>query len=140
MLIFILSSMIFETDTCNDKKQPPRGFPRKRCFENIQQIYSRSPMPKCDFNKVALQIYWNFIYSPLRHGWSAVNFLHIFKHLLLRAHLGGCFWVIILIFILSLMIFETGTFNANIFQGSTEVRIKHFVNDIVYHVMIWYIN
>ena len=51
--------MIFETDTCNDKKQPPRGFPRKRCFENIQQIYSRSPMPKCDFNKVALQIYCN---------------------------------------------------------------------------------
>ena len=49
--------MIFETDTCNDKKQPPRGFPRKRCFENIQQIYRRSPMLKCDFNKVALQRY-----------------------------------------------------------------------------------
>ena len=25
----------------------------KRCSENIQQIYKRTPMPKCDFNKVA---------------------------------------------------------------------------------------
>ena len=23
----------------------------KRCSENIQQIYSRTPMPTCDFNK-----------------------------------------------------------------------------------------
>ena len=25
----------------------------------MQQIYRRTPMPKCDFNKVALQLYWN---------------------------------------------------------------------------------
>ena len=25
----------------------------------MQQIYRRTPMPKCDFNKVALQVYWN---------------------------------------------------------------------------------
>ena len=25
----------------------------KKCFENMQQIYRRTPMPKCDFNKVA---------------------------------------------------------------------------------------
>ena len=24
----------------------------------MQQIYRRTPMPKCDFNKVALQLYW----------------------------------------------------------------------------------
>ena len=35
------------------QKQPYRGFPRKRCSENIQQIYRRTSMPKCDFNKVA---------------------------------------------------------------------------------------
>ena len=29
----------------------------KRCSENIQQIYKRMPMPKCDFNKVAKQLY-----------------------------------------------------------------------------------
>ena len=35
------------------KKQPPRGIPRKRCSENMQQIYRRTPMPKCDFDNVA---------------------------------------------------------------------------------------
>ena len=29
----------------------------KRCSEIIQQIYRRAPMPKCDFNKIALNIY-----------------------------------------------------------------------------------
>ena len=28
-----------------------------RCSENIQQIYRRRPKPKCDFNKVAKQLY-----------------------------------------------------------------------------------
>ena len=41
------------------QKQPSRDVPRKRCSENIQQIYRRTPMPKCDFNKVAKQLYWN---------------------------------------------------------------------------------
>ena len=41
------------------QKQPPRGAPRKRCSENIQQIYRRTPMPKCAFNKVAKQPNWN---------------------------------------------------------------------------------
>ena len=30
---------------------PFRGVPRKRCSENMQQIYRRTPMPKCDFSK-----------------------------------------------------------------------------------------
>ena len=30
---------------------------RKRCSENIQQNYRRTSMPKCDFNKVDLQLY-----------------------------------------------------------------------------------
>ena len=29
---------------------------KKKCSENMQQIYRRTPMPRCDFNKVALQI------------------------------------------------------------------------------------
>ena len=36
------------------QKQQPRRFPWKRCFENMQRIYRRTPMPKCDFNKVAM--------------------------------------------------------------------------------------
>ena len=37
------------------QKQPSRGVLRKRCSENMQQIYRRTPMSKGDFNKVALQ-------------------------------------------------------------------------------------
>ena len=47
-----------KTFSTNEKlKQPPRGVLRKRYSENMQQIYRRTPMPKCDFNKVALQLY-----------------------------------------------------------------------------------
>ena len=38
------------------QKQPLRGVFKKRCSENMQQIYRRTFMPKCDFNKVALAI------------------------------------------------------------------------------------
>ena len=40
----------------NVQKQPYRGVLRKRCSENMQQINRRTPMPKCDFNKVAKQL------------------------------------------------------------------------------------
>ena len=49
------------------QKQSPRGAPRKRCSKNMQQFYRRTPMPKCDFNKVAL------------HWCSPVNSLHIYR-------------------------------------------------------------
>ena len=39
------------------QKQPSRGVLKKKCSENIQQIYRRTPMPKCDLNKVAKQLY-----------------------------------------------------------------------------------
>ena len=41
------------------QNQPPRGFLRKSCTENMQVIYRRTPIPKCDFNKVTKQLYWN---------------------------------------------------------------------------------
>ena len=34
------------------QKQSPIGGLNKRCDENMEQIYRRAPMPKCDFNKV----------------------------------------------------------------------------------------
>ena len=40
-----------------EQKQPSRGVPRKTCFENVQQIYRSTPMPNCDFNEVAKQLY-----------------------------------------------------------------------------------
>ena len=44
------------TNAANHQKQPSRGVPRKKCSENMQQIYKRTPMAKCDFNKVAKQL------------------------------------------------------------------------------------
>ena len=44
---------------CIVQKQPSRGVLRKRCSKNMHQIYRRTPMPKSDFNKVALQFYEN---------------------------------------------------------------------------------
>ena len=37
----------------------PEAFFGKRYSENMQQIYRRTLMPKYDFNKVALQLFWN---------------------------------------------------------------------------------
>ena len=41
----------------NLQKQPSRGVFKKRCSESMQQIYRRIPMPKCDFNKAAKELY-----------------------------------------------------------------------------------
>ena len=41
------------------RKQPSRGVLRRKCSEDMQQNYRRTPMSKYDFNKVALQLYWN---------------------------------------------------------------------------------
>ena len=39
------------------QKQSSKGVLRKRCSENMQQIYRRTSLPNCDFSKVALQLY-----------------------------------------------------------------------------------
>ena len=53
------------------QKHPFKGVFGKRCSENAQQIYRRTPMPKGDF--------CNFIEIALWHGFSPVNQLHIFR-------------------------------------------------------------
>ena len=54
----------------NLMKQPTRVVLSKRCSENMQQIYRRTPMPKCDFNLFEI---------ALRRGCSPVNLLHIIR-------------------------------------------------------------
>ena len=69
------------------QKQLFRNVLRKRCFNNMQQIY-RTPMSKCDFNKGVLQFYWSrsseWVFSckfaayfpntfPLEHMWRAAS-------------------------------------------------------------------
>ena len=48
-IIILGGSSIFD-----HQKQPFRGVLMKRSSENMQQIYRRTPMSKCDFNKVLL--------------------------------------------------------------------------------------
>ena len=57
------------------QKHPFRNILEESCSKNMQQIYRETPMPKCDFNKVAS----NFTEIALRHGCSPVNLLHIFR-------------------------------------------------------------
>ena len=57
------------------QKQPSKGVFREMCSENMHQIYRRTHMPKCDFNKVVLQPYWN-----LTSAWVlSCKLLHIFS-------------------------------------------------------------
>ena len=39
------------------QKQPPKSVLKERCSENMQQIYMRTPMTKCDFTNVEKQLY-----------------------------------------------------------------------------------
>ena len=60
------------------QKQPFRGVLNKKYSEYMQQIYRRTSIPKCVFNKVALQFYWNHT-SACSSACSSVNLLHIFR-------------------------------------------------------------
>ena len=55
------------------QKQLSRGVLMKR-YKNMQQIYRRTPMPKCD-----LKLLCNFIEIAFQHGCSLVNLLDIFR-------------------------------------------------------------
>ena len=52
---------------------------RKRCSENKYQIYGRTPMLKCDFNKVALRGNFSHIIYYLLHQYSVCWFLEQFS-------------------------------------------------------------
>ena len=92
LFLLVLGKLKFResNEILENQKQPFRGVLGKRCSENTQQIYRRTtPMPKCDFNKVALHCI--FIEIILPHGCSPVNLLHIFRTSFPRTPLGGCF-------------------------------------------------
>ena len=59
------------------QKQPSRGALRKRCSENIQQIYRKHPCRSA----ISIKLLCNFIEITLRHGCSPVSLLHIFRTL-----------------------------------------------------------
>ena len=44
---------------CSSNSSSEKAVLRKKCYENMQQIYRRTPTLKCDFNKVALRL-WRY--------------------------------------------------------------------------------
>ena len=81
IIILIIVSII--------QKQPSIGVLKKSYFENMQQVYRGTPMPKCNFNKVAKQLYWNHTSACV----SPANLLHVFRTPFLRTHMEGYFWL-----------------------------------------------
>ena len=65
--------------TAEAQNQPSKGALRKSCSENMQQICRRTPMPKCDFSKVTLQLYWNQILTRLLFSKFAAYFQNTFS-------------------------------------------------------------
>ena len=62
------------------QKQPSRGVLIKKCSENMQQIYRRTNVPKCDFNK-------NSFIGIFRSFWSHS------ENSCWRTPLASCFFI-----------------------------------------------
>ena len=75
------------------QKQSPRRVPRKRCFEDMQQIYRKTPMRSV----ILIKLFCNFIETTLQHGSSPVNLLHIFRTTFLKNTAG---WLLLKIIVL----------------------------------------
>ena len=50
----LMENFTFSAMSMPTEKQPSEGIHRKRCSENMQQIHSRTPMPKCVLKKATL--------------------------------------------------------------------------------------
>ena len=62
----------------------------KRCCENMQQANMRTPISKCNFNKVAMQLYWNHT-----SAWCFLaNVLHIFSMSFPESTSGGLLLIV----------------------------------------------
>ena len=57
------------------QREPSRGVLKKRCSEHMQQIYRRTAILKCDFNKIAAKL----LKSHFSMGVSPINLLRIFR-------------------------------------------------------------
>ena len=78
-LLQVLISLRFPFHPLKDQRQPSRGVLKKRCSENIKQIFRRIPMPKCDFNIFAIQLYWNCTLAWVFSCQFAAYFQNIFS-------------------------------------------------------------
>ena len=121
---------------CSFQKHPSggKGFLIKSYSENMQQIYRRTPMPKCDFSKVAKQIYWNYT-----SAWVfSCKICCIFsEHFFKRTPLDGYFWISLLSAALAIFLFllfdivHTQSFSLE-YHKSQKSHEFHESIDIVY--------
>ena len=79
-------SLIIYDQFIKHQKLLSRGVLIKLCSENKQQIYSRAPMPKCNFNNIAILLRSHFGVGVLQHIFCIFT-----EHLSLRILLEGCF-------------------------------------------------
>ena len=63
---------------------------RKRCSENMQQIYKRTPMPKCGFNS-------RFIKIAFRYTCFFCKFAAYFQNIFIKWHLWRMLMLVLLI-------------------------------------------
>ena len=73
----------------NIQKHPSSGVLKKSCSENMHQIYRGTPMSKCWFNKVAMQLFWNHTST-----WVFVSLLHVFRTPFLKNIFGRLIWIV----------------------------------------------
>ena len=71
--------------------------------ESMQQIYRRTPIPKCDFNKIPLL--YSLIEITLRYECSFVNLLNIFRTHFYKNTFGGLLLAIVLRYSFLLILF-----------------------------------
>ena len=107
-------------------KQPSRGLLWKRCSENMQLIYRRTPMPNCDFNTVAKHlcrvssvqlhdlIYIFYVKPMLLTNIGKMNS----QDLIFRDFWSGCY----------LTIFTTITIERNVFLTSLKASLFTFAD------------
>ena len=70
------------------QKQLPRAVLKKKCSENIQQIYSRHPCRRA----ISIKELCNFIEIAVWHRCSPVNLLHNFRIHFPKNRSAGYFW------------------------------------------------
>ena len=98
------------------QKQSFRGVLRKRCSGNMQQIYRRTPMPKCISKKLL----------ALRRGYFPVNLLHISRTPFPKNTSGG-----LLLFIVKKMLIETGIKEVCVLKGFLILFVFGFLFTII---------
>ena len=127
-LLFLRWKIINRNRHTKIQKQPSRNVLRKRCSENMQQIYRRKPMPKCDFDKDAKQLYWNCTSTWV----SPVNLLHIFRTTFLKNTSG---WLLLKIFSFFLQHFSAKYHGMSLWSITTifhkEKRKRFLPKDLV---------